>query len=239
MARLAGIFGLFVTLTACSGDGEIRMATVVGEVTYLEPITLPTDARLHVTLRTADVATGPSTDATGRAPYMAATGMVRPDQSRVVAQHSGAVSGPVPFPFTLRYDAGSLDPMRLLIVEAWISAGEQVLFASTEPGRLQVDASTPLRLTLRRPRRISLTCADGSHPTAAFPAMGELAFLETGGTPPVALRALPAASGFRYGGNGYGLRGRGKDMFLRRPSGGETPCEANLPSPATQISIPR
>lgn len=213
MARSFTVLTLLVALSACSGGGTIRSAAVVGDVTYLERIALPPDARVHVTLRMGE----PSFD------------MGRPvdigQSNRIIAQHNEAITRSVPVPFTLTYQLNGLDPSRPMVVEAWISAGDQVLFASTETKHVQVGASAALGLTLRRPRHVAFACADGSRPAAAFPVMGELAFLESNGAAPVALRAQRVASGFHYGGEGYSLRGKGQEVSLRRPTGVETLCQ--------------
>jgi putative lipoprotein len=239
MVRLFGVFAMLVALAACSGDGETRSATVVGEVTYRERMALPPDAQLHVTLRVSDGFVGKPASSPDGGRVAAAGRAVSYQPGDIVARHSGTLSGSAPFPFTLRYDPDALDPFRILIIEAWIGAGEQVLFASAETARIQVGSPAPVRLTLRRPRRINLTCTDGSSPTAAFSTMGELAFLEISGAPPIALRALPTGSGFRYGGAGYNLRGRGTEVTLQRPMGGETRCEPQRPSQPSQIRFSR
>src|SRR3546814_2369667 len=71
---------------------------------------------------------------------------------------------------------------------------------------------------------LPIFCADGSRPTAAFPLMGELAFIElNGGTAPVALRARPVASGFHYSGDGYSL-GRSEERRVGKGCG--SPCRS-------------
>lgn len=219
MGRWVGLAALLLPVMAsfggCSGNGDIEYATVRIELTYPEPMTLPTGAHAEAALRL----TGAPAD-----PLMK-TG--RHDAGDIIAHHETAASDRAPpISVTLRYPRAALDPTRAAVIDAWIVAGDQVLFAVTESPRLQTRGSGPVRVTMRRPRHVTLACADGSRPAAALPMMGDLAFLETAGTPPVVLRAVPVAHGVRYDGDGYALRARGDEVLLARPAVGDTRCEA-------------
>lgn len=224
MAALAGL------LAACSGEGEIRTAVVSGQAGYLERIALPPDATLHVRLRALPPPTPlgyPQRHETGFAHPAGAfdwwaeraqraapeTDDVAP---RIVAETT-MPAGRQPLAFTLSYRTASLDPQSGLVIEAWISAGEQVLFATTEPAWLSLRGAAPTALTLRRPRHVSMACADGTRAGAAFPLFGDLAFVETAGEAPIALTARRSHSGVQFLGDGYRLRDSGSETELTRP----------------------
>lgn len=211
------LLAVFIPLAACSGAGETR--TVTGELTYLERIALPPEAQAQVALRAATINTDSNPDDSAR-------------PVEVIAQKKIEITRAVPIPFQLAYSVNAVDPAHNLVIDAWIFTGDQVLFAVTEASQVQVGSSAPMRLTLRRPRHVTYACADGLRTVVAFPMTGELAFLEASGDTPVALRAQPVAAGFHYTGDGYGLRGRGREVMLRRPSGSETRCDAQLPDTA-------
>jgi hypothetical protein len=138
-----------------------------------------------------------------------------------------AIAQAVPIPFQLEVRTNDVDPRQPLLIDAWIFAEDQVLFALTEAPEIRIGSHTPITLTLRRPRQVAYACSDGSRPIVAYPLMGSLAFLEAQGMTPVAMRIQPVGSGFAYGGGGYGLRGKGRELLLRRPSGSETRCQAD------------
>ena len=221
MTKQIALLAVLISLVACSGEGDVRTAHVTGELTYLERIALPPGAQAQVMLRTApryaDMVFDPAAKST------------LPDPGALIAEHTIDIAQPVPIPFRLEYRLNGLDPARLLVVDAWIFSDDQVLFALPEAPEIQMGSGAPLQLTLRRPRHVTYACTDGSRPTIAFPLMGSLAFLEAQGVAPIALRAEPVGSGFLYSGWGYGLRGKGREALLRRPSGDETRCESAAP----------
>jgi hypothetical protein len=158
---------------------------------------------------------------------MPAASMGPAGPSDIVAETTMAIAHAVPIPFQLTVRTNDVDPLRPLLIDAWIFADDQVLFALTETPEIQIGSHASLTLTLRRPRHVTYACSDGSRPIVAYPLMGSLAFLEAQGMTPVAMRIQPVGSGFAYGGGGYGLRSKGRELLLRRPSGSETRCLAD------------
>jgi uncharacterized lipoprotein YbaY len=227
MARVVGVIVLLSALLGCSGGGEVRYATLTGELTWPEPIALPPGAQAHIALRLTGVASDPAGEPTMR------TSFYDPREpgsaGGIIARDTVAITGPQPIPFTLHYNRDAVDPSRMLVIDAWITDGEQVLFTAATSPRVATGSAALNRITVRRPTHMAFACADGSRPSAAFSILGELAFLESDGGRPVALRAQPAASGFRYDGDGYSLRGKGREAVLRRPLGSDIHCQAAAP----------
>ena len=221
MKRQMALLAALISPASCSGEGDIRTARVTGDLTYLEQIALPPGAQAHVALRTAPRYFDTAFDPAGKS--------APPDPGALIAERTIDITQSVPIPFRLEYRLNGLDPGRPLLADAWIFYDDQVLFALTAAPEIQMGSSAPLRLTLRRPHHVTYVCTDGSRPMVAFPLMGNLAFLEAQGVAPLALQAEPAASGFSYKGWGYGLRGKGREALLRRPSGDETLCETAAP----------
>ena len=210
MLKGLGLSAVLALLAACSGDGDIQVASVTGELTYLERIALPAGAEARVALR-----------------MMPAASMEPAGPGDIVAETTMAIAHAAPIPFQIDVRTNDVDPRRPLLIDAWIFADDQVLFALTEAPAIQIGSRAPLTLTLRRPRHVAYACSDGSRPIVAYPLMGSLAFLEAQGMTPVAMRIQPTGSGFAYSGDGYGLRGKGRELLLRRPSGSETRCQAD------------
>lgn len=90
-------------------------AVIVGSITYRERIALPPGS--HATVQLLD---------TSRADAPAV----------VVAEQRIAVTGQVPIPFSLDYDAAGLEPKNTYVVSARIAHGDQLLFIS--------DTATPV-----------------------------------------------------------------------------------------------
>ncbi len=221
MTRRILVVALTGALLGCTSAAEPDYATLDVELTYLERIALPPGAMAVAALRQ------------NRAPISGpdnAASMVPRGSGEVMARNAVAIAGSVPVRVSLRYDRSLLDPARALVVDGWIYADDQVLFAVPEPPRVRPVSAGQSQLTLRRLRHVVFACDDKSQPSIAFPAMGgELAFLENTGATPVVLRAQPVGSGFHYGGSGFDLRGKGTEAILKRPAGGETRCVASQP----------
>lgn len=221
MTRLFGALALLGALLGCSGASGPDDVTLAVELSYLERIALPPGAVAVAALRQVDA---PANGPIGGVPVPAR------GPGEVVTQQSTAIIGSVPVTVTLRYDRNLLDPARGLVVDGWIHAEGQVLFAVPEPPRARPGSNGPVRLVLRRLRHVAFVCDDQSQPSLAFPSMGgDLAFLESTGAMPLALRARPVGSGFHYGGGGFDLRGKGNEAVLTRPTGGATRCLASRP----------
>jgi putative lipoprotein len=217
MTRPIVLFALFGLLVGCSGTAEPDYATLDVELSYLERIALPPGAHAVAALRQSEEPADPQAIAAPAGP------------GTIVARSAVEIKGSVPVTVRLRYDRGALDPAKALVIDGWIFAEDQVLFAVPESPRVWPGGTTPARLVLRRPRHVVFGCADKSQPSVAFMPMGTLAFLEQTGAPPTALRAQPVASGYHYSGDGFSLRGKGNEALLRRPAGSETRCETRAP----------
>ena len=207
MRRTGLLLASLVALASCSGMGE--RGSVTGELAYVERIALPPGARAQVVLRAE-----PVVDATTK-------GFAGPGET--VARDTIEIAHAVPIPFRLDYRSDTVPPPSALVIDAWIFAADQVLFAVTGAA-LDSESGTPVRLILHRPRHIAYVCDDGSRPAIAFLRMSAVAFLHSDSDAPVALHAQPVGSGFYYTGGGYGLRGKGREAVLQRPSGNGTPC---------------
>lgn len=119
--RHAGSFAIIfsaIMIAACAhtgGEGSVSRdssaATLTGTVAYRERIALTPDAVVEVTLEDVSRADAP-------AQVVASTRIERPGQP--------------PIPFTLAYDPARIDQSRTYAVRARITAGDRLLFTSTQ-----------------------------------------------------------------------------------------------------------
>ena len=102
----------FTTSDTPLGGAEAQAGAVTGTVTYLPRIALPPDAVVTVRLLGVSRADAPS---------------------ETLAEQTIAAEGrQVPFPFTLRYDEGEVDPQRRYVVRAEIRDGSGGLIWTTD-----------------------------------------------------------------------------------------------------------
>lgn len=118
-------------LGACSAV-QTPVASVEGEVFYLQRSALPANATLSVTLQ--DVS---------RADSAAVT----------LSRQSDPIKGQVPLPFRLEYDPRQVEPGHRYAVSARIEADGKLLFSNPEQVGVRLDG------TDQRPLRIRLTPA--------------------------------------------------------------------------------
>lgn len=104
------------------------VASLDGEVFYLQRIALPPDATLSVSLQDVSLADAPAT---------------------VLGEQSGPINGQVPLPFHLSYDPTQVKPGHRYAVSARIEADGQLMFITTEQHPVQLDGKDPQPLKIR------------------------------------------------------------------------------------------
>lgn len=117
-------------LAACqsSTPPAAPVASLDGEVFYLQRIALPPNATLSVSLQDVSLADAPAV---------------------VLDEQRGPVKGQVPLPFHLSYDANQVKPGHRYAVNARIEVDGQLLFITTEQHTVQLDGKDPQPLKIR------------------------------------------------------------------------------------------
>jgi putative lipoprotein len=120
---------LSALLGACSSWHSAPVASLDGEVFYLQRIALPPSAVLSVTLQDVSLADAPAL---------------------AIARQSGPITGQVPLPFHLEYDPTQIQPGHRYAVSARIEAEGNLLFISTEHHGVELTGQPqpPLRIRL-------------------------------------------------------------------------------------------
>lgn len=120
------LIALASLLAACS-TSPAPVASLDGEVFYLQRMALPPSATLSVSLQDVSLADAPAV---------------------VLAQQSGQINGQVPLPFKLNYPQSQVQPGHRYAVSARIEDGGRLLFISTEQHSVKLDGSDaqPLRI---------------------------------------------------------------------------------------------
>jgi len=124
------LFASIALVAACQSapSSTATVASLDGEVFYLQRIALPPDATLSVSLQDVSLADAPAT---------------------VLGEQSGPVNGQVPLPFHLSYDPTQVKPGHRYAVSARIEADGQLIFITTEQHPVQLDGKDPQPLKIR------------------------------------------------------------------------------------------
>lgn len=104
------------------------VASLDGEVFYLQRIALPPSATLSVSLQDVSLADAPAV---------------------VLDEQRGPVKGQVPLPFHLSYDPNQVKPGHRYAVSARIEVDGQLMFITTEQHTVQLDGKDPQPLKIR------------------------------------------------------------------------------------------
>lgn len=131
MMMRAGFVALIVaivSLSACvTADGEDSL-TLSGSVVSSDPVTFPDDAILTVTLEDVSLADAPAV---------------------TLAQTTTPVGGrQTPVAFTLSYPAAAVTPRALYAARARVTAGDQLLFTTTQRNPVTALNPAPVELAL-------------------------------------------------------------------------------------------
>lgn len=120
------VIALASLLAACS-TSNAPVASLDGEVFYLQRMALPPSATLSVSLQDVSLADAPAL---------------------VLAQQSAQINGQVPLPFKLSYQPEQILPGHRYAVSARIEDGGRLLFINTEQHSVKLDGSDvqPLRI---------------------------------------------------------------------------------------------
>ncbi|MCO8166339.1 YbaY family lipoprotein [Pseudomonas sp. 21LCFQ02] len=121
------LIALTALLSACSAMHKPGIASLEGEVFYLQRSALPPAATLSVSLQDVSRADAPAT---------------------TLAQYNTPINTQVPLPFHLQYDPAQVTPGHSYAVSARIEADGRLLFISTERHSVNLDGSDrqPLRI---------------------------------------------------------------------------------------------